>query len=78
VSAPTPSRRFAKALASFGDIADPMSRLKSVRGAREAVERLEQETVVQARAAGATWGEIGSLYGVSKQAAQQRFRRPGR
>ncbi len=25
------------------------------------------------RAAGATWSAIGSLYGISKQAAQQRF-----
>ena len=76
VSAPAPSRRFAKVLASFGDVADPRVRLKAVREAREALERLEQESVAEARAAGVTWGEIGTLYGVSKQAAQQRFRRP--
>jgi hypothetical protein len=70
------SRRFAKALASFAEVADPLSRLAAVRGAREALEGLEHETVAEARAAGATWGEIGSLYGVSKQAAQQRFHLP--
>jgi hypothetical protein len=68
------SRRFAKALASFNGVADPLARLDEVRTAREALEALEEKTVREARAAGATWGEIGSLYGVSKQAAQQRFR----
>lgn len=68
------SRRFAKAIAAFGDVADPLARLDAVRGAREALEALEAQTVAEARAAGATWGQIGSLYGVSKQAAQQRFR----
>ena len=68
------SRRFAKALAAFSGVSDPLARLDEVRSAREALEALEQKTVREARAAGATWGEIGSLYGVSKQAAQQRFR----
>jgi hypothetical protein len=52
-----------------------MARLAAVRRARESLEKLEQSTVAEARSAGATWGEIGTLYGVSKQAAQQRFRR---
>lgn len=69
-------RRVTKALASFGDIDDPLSRLAAVRRARQAMEALEHATVTQARAGGATWSEIGTLYGVSKQAAQQRFRRP--
>ena len=77
MTAAAPSRRFTKALAAFGDVADPLSRLEAVRVAREALEGLERETVAAARASGATWGEIGTLYGVSKQAAQQRFRRPG-
>jgi hypothetical protein len=69
----TPARRFAKALASFGEVADPVARLAEVRDAREALEALESRTVGEARAAGATWGAIGGLYGISKQAAQQRF-----
>lgn len=33
-----------------------------------------RETVSQARAAGASWAEIGGVLGVSRQAAQQRFK----
>ena len=69
------SRRVAKALAALSDVPDPMSRLAAVRRALRGLEELEQATVAEARAAGATWGQIGTIYGVSKQAAQQRFRR---
>lgn len=69
-----PAQRFAKALASFASVTDPLTRLDAVRGAREALEVLEVQTVAEARAGGATWTQIGALYGVSKQAAQQRFR----
>jgi hypothetical protein len=69
-----PARRFAKALASFASVTDPLARLDAVRGAREALEVLEVQTVAEARSGGATWTQIGTLYGVSKQAAQQRFR----
>ena len=73
---PVLPKRVAKALASLADVPDPMARLDAVRRVREAVERLEQEAAAAARAAGAPWKRIGELYGVSKQAAQQRFRRP--
>ncbi len=73
---PAVPKRIAKALASLADVPDPMARLDAVRRVREAVERLEQEAAGAARADGATWKRIGELYGVSKQAAQQRFRRP--
>ncbi len=39
-------------------------------GARELLQR----SVLAARNAGATWGEIGASLGISKQAAQKRFR----
>ena len=68
-----PDRRLAKALAALADVADDLDRLDAVRQAREAVERLELQTVRQAREAGLTWTQIGAVYGVSKQAAQQRF-----
>jgi hypothetical protein len=74
----TPLRQFTKVLASFGEVADPLARLDAVRRAREDLEALEARTVAAARADGATWGEIGALYGVSKQAAQQRFRLKGK
>jgi hypothetical protein len=69
-----PGRRFAKALASFASVTDPLARLDAVRAAREALEALEVQTAAEARSGGATWAQIGALYGVSKQAAQQRFR----
>jgi hypothetical protein len=74
VSKAGPTRRFEKALAALGGVPDPLERLDVVRQAREALETLEAQTVSEARAVGATWSEIGALYGVSKQAAQQRFR----
>ena len=76
MSEPAYSKRIAKALATLAEVPDPLERLDAVRRVREAVERLEQEAAEEARAAGATWRRIGALYGVSKQAAQQRFRGP--
>lgn len=73
---PAYSKRIAKALAALAEVPDPLARLDAIRRVREAVERLEQEAAEAARADGATWKRIGELYGVSKQAAQQRFRRP--
>lgn len=39
----------------------------------EEAEELLRETVVSARHAGLNWEQIGSLFGISRQAAQQRF-----
>ncbi len=72
------SKNFAKRiLAALGalDVADgPMSRLQAARRLREVAEELEAAQVEAARKAGATWGEIGACYGLTKQGAQQRFR----
>lgn len=76
MAASTPSARIARALAALTDITEPLARLDALRQVREAVERLEREAAEAARADGATWRRIGELYGVSRQAAQQRFRRP--
>jgi hypothetical protein len=51
-----------------------MARLDLIRRVREAAEELEAAHVEAARAAGATWSEIGAAYGLTKQGAQQRFR----
>ena len=70
------SRRITAALGDL-DVADgPMSRLDAARRLREAAEELEAAQVEAARKAGATWSEIGSCYGLTKQGAQQRFRAP--
>jgi hypothetical protein len=67
-------KRILAALSAF-DVADrPMTRLDAARRLREAAEELEAAQVEAARKAGATWLEIGALYGLTKQGAQQRFR----
>lgn len=53
--------------------------LAAVAAAREVAQRGEdamREAVGRARAAGATWQEIGDVLGTSRQAAFQRFGRP--
>lgn len=47
--------------------------LAEVQGARVAVQRLETRAVRLARAEGASWADIGAVFGVSKQAAHMRF-----
>jgi hypothetical protein len=71
-------RRITAALGAL-DIADgPMSRLDAARQLREAAEELETTQIEAARKAGVTWNEIGACYGLTKQGAQQRYRRAGR
>jgi len=57
------------------NISDPLRRLEAVRHSRQVLEDLEASVVAEARSAGVTWLEIGELYGLTKQGAQQRFRR---
>ena len=72
---PVHAKRFDRALAALRDIPDPLRRLDAVRLSIQALEDLEAATVTEARAAGVTWIDIGALYGLSRQGAQQRFRR---
>lgn len=67
-------KRLTVALSALKGIADPLERVDVARHVREVAERLEDEAVVQARKAGHTWSEIGALFGLTKQGAQQRFR----
>ncbi|WP_211229379.1 hypothetical protein [Nakamurella lactea] len=71
---PAHVKRFERALQALRDVGDPLDRLDAVRSSREQLEALEAATVVAARTSGATWKDIGALYGLSKQGAQQRFR----
>ena len=68
-------RRITAALDALGAVDDPMSRVDAARRLREAADELEAAQVLAARKAGATWTEIGACYGLTKQGAQQRFRR---
>ena len=63
-----------KALRDYGKQRAPLDKLDAARRLREAAEVLEQETAAVARAGGHTWTEIAAVYGMSKQAAQQRFK----
>jgi hypothetical protein len=63
-----------QALEAVESAADPLRTVAAVRELREAAEELEIHAVARARADGATWTQVGGLYGISKQAAQQRFR----
>lgn len=67
-------KRFERAAEALRGIQDPVRRLDAIRAARERLEALEAGAVHDARHAGVTWKSIGTLYGLSKQGAQQRFR----
>jgi hypothetical protein len=59
---------------------EPAARLDPVRAAAADYARAKQalaDAVHAARAAGATWAEIGGATGMTRQSAQQRWGRPG-
>jgi hypothetical protein len=68
------AKRISEALDALQRSRTPADRLDAARRAREAAEELEQANVDAARDAGLAWAEIGDLYGMTKQGAQQRFR----
>lgn len=64
---------------SLGDDPDASLRLvAATRVAAEETSRLLRDAVAGARSAGHRWDTLGTLLGVSKQAAQQRFGTPTR
>ncbi|MDP1818328.1 MAG: hypothetical protein Q8K58_00355 [Acidimicrobiales bacterium] len=67
-------KRITRALADLQRAKTAVKRLDAARRAREAADDLEQAHVAAARAAGLTWAQIGEVYGLTKQGAQQRFR----
>ena len=71
---PAHIKRVTRALDALREVPDPLARLDAVRVAVERLQQLETTAVADARQGGATWGEIGLLYGLTKQGAQQRFR----
>lgn len=74
----TPRKRISAALDALDGAGDPLARLDAARRVREAADELEAIELRAARKAGATWSEIGACYGLTKQGAQQRFRRDER
>lgn len=49
--------------------------IRNIAEARERLDRAEYAVIQYARAHGATWDELGRLLGISRQAAQSRWRR---
>ena len=74
MSSKNPLKRVTAALGTLDAADGPRVRLDAARLLREAAEEVEAAQVAAARKAGATWNEIGALYGLTKQGAQQRFR----
>ena len=64
----------AKTLADLARDARALDRLALARVISAAAADLEHALVSEARADGATWTQIGEAFGMTKQAAQQRFR----
>ena len=75
VANPAYVKKFDRAVQALQQLSDPLARLDAVRHCLADLEKLEAQAVADARNAGATWVAIGALYGLSKQGAQQRFRR---
>ena len=55
----------------------PFSAFQAIAALRAELERLEWAAIDSARAKGATWDEVASALGVTRQALHQRLRRGG-
>jgi len=76
VARPGPIKRLTaalEALEALGKTGEPLEAVAIARRIRVAAEEFERARVDKAREKGVSWREIGSLYDMSKQAAQQRF-----
>ena len=67
----------AKKLADLAATSEPRQRLHVAHEVLRAAIELEEAVVADGRAAGLTWTQIGSQFGMTKQAAQQRFKAKG-
>lgn len=56
---------------------DALTAVDAARRLRDLAEAAETDNVRAARSAGVAWSKLGKVYGLTKQGAQQRFRRHG-
>jgi hypothetical protein len=56
--------------------ADPLKLIAGIREGSRSLERWQRKAVNAARKRGLSWDEIGAAYGVSRQAAWERFGKP--
>lgn len=52
---------------------DKRTRVRAVHDLAAGIEALERGVLLEAQTSGMTWAEIGSVYGVSRQAVHRRF-----
>lgn len=52
---------------------DPKTRVDGIRHLAVGVDTLERQVLLDAQKSGLSWAQIGEVYGVSRQAAHQRF-----
>lgn len=52
---------------------EPRARVAAIRHLAVGIEELERRVLLDAQHSGMTWGQIGNVYGVSRQAAHRRF-----
>ena len=52
---------------------DPLAALRALTESEHELERIRREQVIAARAAGASWQQIGDALGVSRQSAWEAF-----
>ncbi len=71
-------KRILAAIDGFEAATDSLDALDAARRLRVSAEALERDLVKAARKDGRSWTEIGRLYKMTKQGAQQRFRPPKR
>ncbi len=69
-------KRIHAAIESLDAATGSLDALDAARRLRVSAEALERDIVKAARKDGRSWTEIGQLYGMTKQGAQQRFRPP--
>lgn len=67
------AKRLLRELDALHAAGDVTATVATARRVRETAEQLERDVVRDARRAGVTWADIGALYDMSKQGAQQRF-----
>lgn len=53
---------------------DAMQALQDIRLVRGLLDQAEMNAVATARAGGASWAEVGGMLGVTREAAEQRWR----
>ena len=70
---PAPVERFQAVMAPTPDVGPYLSILDGIKACRTDLDIREHNLVQEMRKDGTTWGTIGALFGITRQAAQQRF-----